>query len=194
MISAKDIMAKVNAWAQTPDGKKKVDGVVKDSVRTGRPLANGKKVLDPKEMTAAANDLIQIIRDNLPEPIKEVGRTLTASAPIRNPDGTYVVYINFDKDALRRESLKNNNEYYQSKHNGRTGEGINNIVALFNTGYKEDSIGRVWGMWESRGKWIHNQQSRDGLWFMQRAVQDFLSTYGGDYSVKVNLDEVYEEK
>mgnify|MGYP006873053883 CR=1 FL=1 len=81
--------------------------------------------------------------------------------------GRYTTTIYFDDErsgATFRPSLKNN------------GEGIDDIVALFDTGYIASR--HVYGYWESHDVWAYSKISRVGLHFIEYAVTEFNSIYG----------------
>lgn len=189
-------MAKLQAYASTAAGKRRMKDYINDARDNSRRLASGQQMVGPKQMAEMANALVGIIRRKLPQQIAEVGNTLVASAPVKNPDGSYSVTLSFSTEALHRDSLDNDLGY----------EGINNIVALFNNGYHAKNY--VYGWWEghrpigeaiSRGlgdedyAWVRSQKEREGLHFMQEAAEEFNAAYGVKYNVFVQLGSDYGE-
>lgn len=109
------------------------------------------------------------------------------------------MYVYFE-DNLRRESLDDG-------INGYTGEGIDNIVALFNNGYHASDY--VYGWWDGHQAtastlfrsgsdikanyaWVRSQKDREGLHFIQQAVDDFNGNYGAEYHVTATAGDVYQ--
>lgn len=81
--------------------------------------------------------------------------------------------IDFSND-LTRKSLV----YTKGKRKGeRTGSGITNIINLFNTGY--ESIAPIKnGFWETHGIIVRSTPtSRTGLYFLDTAIDDFLTEF-----------------
>lgn len=102
--------------------------------------------------------------------------------------GEYILPLSFAGD-MSRESLENSAPQYD-KYNGHTGEGIENIVALFNNGY--EAHGDVYGYWRSHDTETYNLQARVGLHFIQQAIQDFNAQYGAKYNVTVEASDIYQ--
>ena len=86
------------------------------------------------------------------------------------------------EDALR--GLLHRDSLYPDKY-----EGVDNIVAVFNNGY--DAGNHVWGIWvpapEDSAGWGHDaiyaasKTHRDGLHFIQQAIDDFNGNFGYYY-------------
>lgn len=100
----------------------------------------------------------------------------------------YEVDIYFSKD-LHRESL-----YPKDKEGHPTpyADGIDNIVALLNSGYSTGSS--VYGVWVNHkgeatkdelgnDKKIPSLRRRGGAGFIEQAISDFMGNYAGDYNV-----------
>lgn len=183
MLSESAIMVKLNQYVNTAEGKKKKEACLREHQRSGKPLASGHSVAGQKEMLDMANAFIAMIQRRLPDAIASVGATLRARPPSRKADGSYEVVVAFDRGALHRDSLENDLGY----------DGIDNIVALFNNGYAEGSIGLVWGNWASHDVFIHNKTSWEGLYFMQEAVEEFNAVYGAKFGAMVLLGSDYEQ-
>lgn len=151
----------------------------------------GDKITTEKDMTKAAETLIEALRSvassyDLPESVLSHFDSLRYSQPVVSGDYAKVD-IRFDDD-LHRNSL------YPEKYP----EGVDNIIALFNNGYKADNY--VYGVWQNHsataggrsdkeGAYIRSRLSRGGLSFMQRAVEDFNQSYGAKYNVTAVLND-----
>lgn len=198
MISESSIMAKLNQYASSSAGKKKMKDCIQTARDTGTRLASGAAVPGRKEMCQMAEMLIGIIRDRLPESIAAVGDTLTYSQPKKLADGSYEIQISFDESALFRPSLDTGGETNY--------DGIKNIVALFNNGYSAKDY--LYGWWENHhptgeafGRsspgdnfaWVRSRKDREALLFMQAAEDEFNIMYGAEYNVTVHLGSDYTE-
>lgn len=194
MISESAIMGKLQAYANTSVGKKRMKDCIQNARDTGKPLASGEEVVGKKQMLEMANALAGMIRKRLPASIAEVGETLTVSNPVRRPDGSYEVILRFDSSALHRDSLENDLGY----------DGIDNIVALFNNGYHAKNY--VYGWWNGHRPtgdsvyrsgatgdyaWVRSEKEREALQFMQDAEAEFNAIYASKYGVVVQLGSDY---
>jgi len=190
-------MEKLQAYANTATGKKRMKDCIKAARDTGGRLASGESVFGQKEMAEMGEALADMIRVRLPASIADVGKTLTCMPPVEHPDGSFEVVLKFDSDALRRDSLENDLGY----------DGINNIVALFNNGYHAKNY--VYGWWNGHKPsssevsfrsgsdgdyaWVRSEKEREALLFMQDAVNDFNAVCGNKYGVVVQLGSDYTE-
>lgn len=197
-INEADIMGRLQAYAKTAAGKKRMKECIENAQNTGKPLASGTVVIGKTKMTEMANAFADMIRRRLPESISEVGNTLSVSEPTKNPDGSYEVVLCFDHNALHRDSLESDFGY----------DGIDNIVALFNNGYHARNY--VYGWWnnhkpsgesvyrsgigEGDYAWVRSKKEREALQFMQDATSEFNSTYGTKYNVTVQLGIDYTKE
>lgn len=197
MISESAIMGKLQAYANTSVGKKRMKDCLQSARDSGKPLASGEKVVGKKQMLEMANALAEMIRKRLPESIADVGETLSVGAPVRHPDGSYEVVLSFDTSALRRDSLENDLGY----------NGIDNIVALFNNGYHAQNY--VYGWWNGHRPsgesvyrsgttgdyaWVRSEKEREALQFMQDAEAEFNTEYASKYGVVVQLGSDYTKE
>lgn len=125
------------------------------------------------------------------------------SNPIKIDDDLYKVYITFNQEKLRRNSLLaenwNGETYY-------TGEGINNILALFNNGmdisadkqadmygHSYSGSGAPFGLWETHNVMVRATTHRDPLLFMQRTARDFLRDNEKYNIVSVDISDIYKK-
>ena len=200
-INIDSIMGKVAKFAKSPKGQKMIQKVLAEHQKSGQPLANGTIVVGEKEMREASNALIEIIRRHLPESIAVTGASLTSSVPRKLPTGEYECVISFGADAIRRESLETENT--DRDPSGHTGEGVNNIVALFNNGYRAQ--GYAYGDWRGHGitylfnspgesfSWVRSRKEREALHFMQEAIAEFNNTYSSKYGATAILGAEYQK-
>ena len=185
-------MQKLEAYAKTDEGKKKIEETVRSirrgegrSGRTGRTEA-GDVVVTYPQMEAAARELIALIRQraasvDLPASVMAHIESFEASPLVEHDDGSASIEIKM-LDNPHRDSIQP--LIYP--------RGADNIVALFNSGYSAD--GAVYGPWESAGLNVWTRKSRRGLYFLQDAISAFNSMYGEKYNVTVTLDAVYDKR
>ena len=179
-ININSIMKKVKAYAKDDEGKKRMDQRVNE-LRLGK---NGKTdggdyVATIEDMNTAAFDMEAEAKNvakshRLPDSILDHFDSLRHGAPYYDKAlERYRVDIYFE-DNLYRPSLEINDGPMKGQ---RTGDGIDNIVSLFDTGYV--AHGQVFGLWrghESRGV-IPSLMYRKPLRFMEEAVEDFNRTH-----------------
>lgn len=197
MISESAIMGKLQAYANTSVGKRRMKDCLQAARDSGKPLASGEQVVGKKQMLEMATTLVEMIRKRLPASITDVGEALSVSEPIRHPDGSYEVILSFDSNALHRDSLENELGY----------EGIDNIVALFNNGYHAKNY--VYGWWNGHRPsgesvyrsgttgdyaWVRSEKEREALQFMQEAEAEFNAVYASKYGVVVQLGSDYTKE
>lgn len=125
------------------------------------------------------------------------------SNPIKIDDDLYKVYITFNKEMLRRKSLKAENFQGDTYY---TGEGINNILALFNNGmdisaekqaemygHSYSGSGAPFGLWETHNIMVRATTHRDPLLFMQRTAREFLRDNEKYNIVSVDISDIYKK-
>lgn len=199
-INMSSIMKKVRRYATSKDGKKRIRDVLEKYHKEGRDRTEGgSEVLTKARMAELATELISILKttaasydlaasvmrhfDTLDYIFQDLG------------DGKFECFIYFNDD-LSRDSLET--DYNQ-------GEGINNIIALFNNGYVASAP--KYGWWNghtptgesgyrsglnSTSAYIMGTQARPSLRFMQTAIEDFYSKYAKQYAMTVVLDDDYD--
>ena len=188
-IDYNSVEQKVQAWAQSPAGKKKINQKINEYKRKNVERTEaGSVVLTDWRLRWLADQLVTMIRNyatssDIPASVSSHFTSLRRGRLQKGPDGSRSIEINFGDD-LSRESLQ-----------PQTYGGVNNIIAIFNNGYPSDAgrsaaISHVTGVWH--GVEIHALGYRPGLHFMQQAVADFNAAYGAQYGVTVELAEVYE--
>lgn len=199
-INMSSIMKKVRRYATSKDGKKRMSDVLEKYRKEGRDRTEGgSEVLTKTRMAELATELISILKttaasydlaasvmrhfDTLDYIFQDLG------------DGKFECFIYFNDD-LSRDSLET--DYNQ-------GEGINNIIALFNNGYVASAP--KYGWWNghtptgesgyrsglnSTSAYVKGTQARPSLRFMQTAIEDFYSKYAKQYAMTVVLDDDYD--
>ena len=204
-INMSSIMSKVGAYSRSVSGKLRMKECIDKYAADGKgKTAGGGKVMTETDMLEAGAKLIQVLQEtaracDLPQSIMQHFNSLECSKPSKMPDGSTLMYVYFE-DNLRRESLDDG-------INGYTGEGIDNIVALFNNGYHASDY--VYGWWDGHQAtastlfrsgsdikanyaWVRSQKDREGLHFIQQAVDDFNGNYGAEYHVTATAGDVYQ--
>ncbi len=187
-ISAGALMGKVNAYSQTPAGKKKMsdkiasyrNGSDPHVSSTGKTYGGG-EIMTIDQMVDAAKDFIAILKRSaasagLPSSVMEHVESFMFTTPFILPDGSASIEI-YMSEAPGRASL------YPEKYGY-----VDNIVAVFNNGY-DTKEKRVYGKWH--GKNIVSLDKRQGEFFMQSAVGEFMGKYGTKYDISIELDPVY---
>ena len=189
-INLGSVLAKVDDWEESDKGRKRMKKTLDNYVRNnvGKTQA-GSPVLTRKAMIDYGNKLIQAIQNtalscDLPDSVAAHFSSLKRGKTTILPDGSYVMEISFTDD-LTRESLEPQRYC-----------GVRNIVAIFNNGYPADAgrseaISNVYGWWH--GNYIHALGARQGLHFMQTAVDYFNQTYGSQFGIHATVGEIYSE-
>lgn len=178
-INAKNIENKLRAYSKTSAGRAKMKkSNERASLKTLSNLAQ--ELIDMIKTTASSFDLAPSVMahfNSLTYVIQDLG------------DGQYECDIYFTDD-LSRESLED--DIYP-------GDGIQNIVALFNNGYVASSP--KYGWWNGHRRTsvdvlttgsdirIRGTQARPSLHFMQKAIKEFESKYSQKYGLIVILNE-----
>lgn len=185
-INIDSIMRKAKQYEKSEAGKKRIAEYIDKCRKEGKHITeSGGVIITEQDMIRAAEEMIKILRDtafakNLPESVKEHFYSLYYNQPIPygKEGGQYKVDIQFGDD-LSRMSLK----ITSGKRKGeRTGEPIENIVSLFDTGY--DASKQVFGSWDGHGDdTIGSLTHRDALNFMEEAIDAFNREYGGRLNV-----------
>lgn len=188
-VNIGSITGKIKKFADSPAGKKKMADSIQQ-IRSGNGVSGaigktqaGDDVITYEQMQAAAKELVALVRRHaasasLPPSVMTHVESFIDSPLVIHPDGSASIEINMLDDA-RRPSVQP--ESY---------DGAYNIVALFNKGYTAG--GSIYGRWESAERDIWTKQHREGLFFLQKAINEFNSKYAAKYNVSVRLDGQYE--
>ena len=190
-INMDSILDKIYAWERSDKGQKKIQGTVNKYVRNNvKRTKAGSRVITEHDMKIAANKLVETIRGTaqgcgLPASVAAHFDSLKVGKLERQADGSYKIEINFTDD-LTRESLEP----------ARYG-GVRNIIAIFNNGYPSDrgrseALSHVSGFWH--GEYTTALGFRQGLYFMQDAVNDFNLNYGMPLGMFAEVGAVYDSE
>lgn len=179
-------MGKVDKYTKSQQGKDTIQQYINQCRADGRSVtAAGDTIITEPIMIRAAETLISMIKETaaqhrLPESVLEHFESLYYNEPMLfdKESNQYKIDITFGDD-LSRMSLMITSGKNKSQ---RTGNGIDNIISLFDTGY--DAEHRAYGAWEGHGKErIASLTHRDGLNFMKEALDAFNREWGSLYSV-----------
>lgn len=181
-------MGKVEAYAKTPAGKKKMSdkiayyrsGSDPHVASTGKTYGGG-KIMTVDQMIDAAKDFVAMLKRsaasaNLPSSVMEHVESFMFTTPYITQDGSASIDI-YMSEAPGRASL------YPEKYGY-----VDNIVAVFNNGYDTNGK-RVYGKWH--GENTASLDKRQGSFFIQSAVSEFLNKYGTEYDISVEVDPLY---
>lgn len=165
------INEKLEAWAKSPAGQKKLQAAQKKAVKAGKAFGS---IQDQEKLAAYYGDrLISILDRHITAAGYEFADYLgVVRTGFDESSGQFEVHINFDPDEIRRPSL------YEDGYS----EGVYDIVALLNRGYRAED--HVYGQWH--GAAVKSLQARDGLHFLEAAVDEFNQRYAGVATVVLN--------
>lgn len=199
-INLDSIMKKVEAYGRSVNGKLRMQEVIHKYAKDGvSKTGAGDRVVTETDMWMAASKMISVLRDTarsyaLPASIMRHFDSLECSKIYQMPDGSSEIYIYFGDD-LHRDSL------YSDGY-----DGVDNIIAVLNNGYHAKNY--VYGDWDGHAPtgemrfdgrsiennaYIRSRKDREGLKFIQQAVQDFNGNYGSDYNVTAIAGDDYKQ-
>ena len=192
-INLNSIMEKVKGYVNSYTGKERQRAYIEQLRHDGvGQTRGGGSVVTFEAMMRAANKLIDILKEHaeragLPQSVLEHFRSLDYSTPEpydrkQYPDA-YRIRIFFADDLSRRSLM-----IVSGASKGlRTGEGIRDIVSLFDTGY--DASARVFGTWdghEDTGVVASRKHLDPGL-FLEQAVEEFNLNWADFYDATAVL-------
>lgn len=198
-VNIDSILSKIEQWKQSDAGKKKIKEAYKYKMDNGNGSDIGKiksgvpgAFIDKVTMSWIAEEFIGILKETaeasgVPTSVAEHFDSLKADDPVEvKSEEMFVIDINF-MDKLSRLSL------FSPSKNKYTGDGINNIVALFDTGYTAGST--VYGLWNGHEELgtISSRQKRDGLGFIDKAINSFNAKFGS-YGVTARINDSFYSK
>lgn len=196
-ISLAAINQKLRAYENSSAGKAAINRKIHQYQKEGTSTTQaGSRVLTAAEVSALANDFISILQSkagsstgnggsgSIPPSVSAHLSNLTAGTPVEIADGYFSVTISFGDD-LSRSSLR------KPGTGEPTGEGIRNIVALFNNGAQ--AKGKVFGFWAGHDDLgpIWSRSMRPALGFMQEAKAEFEGKYGAEFGAQIILGGDY---
>lgn len=193
-INWDSIMKKANACMNTTQKKREIKSKI-DACMLGQiVLGSGSGKGSSRSPAEAADKFIEVLMKEIQTHANGsyasggISRSAIAGFP-EIEHGTpyrvgdkYCIDVYFNGD-LSRPSLAPS--YY---------DGINNIIALLNSGYEAGH--RVYGVWESRA-WTDDERiasltSRGGAHFIESAVDNFMGNYSTEYGVeKIEISDTY---
>lgn len=198
-VNMASIMQKIEAYSHSREGRQRIKECVERYAAEGiKVTAAGSRVITETDMWEAASKMIGVLRStaqsyDLPESVMRHFNSLDCSSIYRMPDGSSVIYVYFEDD-LHRNSL------CPEDYNG-----VDNIIALLNNGYHAKNY--VYGSWDGHhsvgesvldgrsigsSAYIRSRKDREGLHFIQQAIQDFNGNYGTDFSVTAVAGDDYK--
>ena len=185
-INIDSIMRKVKDYSESDSGKAKMAKVIRERRMNGNgKLASGDYVITEQDMQRLAEELIKTMREEasmaqyeLPQSVLDHFNSLTYTHPKSSSNGAqYSIDIYFQDDLSRMSLLVTSG----SRKGQRTGENIENIVSLFDTGYKTSK--RVYGTWDGHEEdgVIASRTELEGKYFIEKALASFNRKYGDTY-------------
>lgn len=186
-INMSSIMGKVRSYAHSNEGRNRIRACIDSYRKSGKAVTDGKEsVVTEQTMCTIAEAMINILKhaakeQQLPESVGAHFNSLTYSPPrvVGTQGDLYQVDIQFTDDLSRMSLLIKSGE----RKGQRTGEGIKNIVSLFDTGYSASSP--VFGVWDTHDaeSSVKSLENRDGRWLMSNATETFNRIFGETYNV-----------
>lgn len=196
-IDMGSIMKKVESYARSAEGKLQMKKCIEKYKYNGIEKTKGNgRIVTNSNMNDAANKIIEILKHiaqsyDLPDSVMRHFDSLRYSKAKHRPDGTSVIYIYFNDD-LQRDSL------YPDGY----GDGVSNIIALLNNGYRAKNY--VYGNWDNHSPtgeydgrsinssaYIRSRKDREGLYFIQQAIDDFNKNFGTQFNVTAVASDDY---
>lgn len=193
-VNMDSIGRKIKAYAKSEAGKEKIKEAMEKLSRSNKThTALGYEILNRNKMIELTEELISVIKKTAASydlPLSVMKHFDSLNYIIQDDGNGAVESLIYFADDLSRNSL--DNDLY-------TGDGIDNIVALFNNGYVASS--ETYGWWEGHkptnggiiatdyAVYVKSKIGRPSLHFMQRAIEDFASAYKGRYPISVELNE-----
>lgn len=185
-INTASIQQKLEAYAKSPAGKKAIRDVIHDIIIGSKQSIDG-GIVTLQGMDDLAFEFKSMINDeaaivSLPDSVFSDLDSLWYQDPHEREDGKYEVVFTFDGDVSRPSLMSIFGKRNEPKTVGRTGDGIENIVYLFETGYPVSSEGtprHVYGTWDGHEDLgvIRSRNVMAGLHFIQSAVDKFNAKY-----------------
>lgn len=183
-VNVASVKEKLAAWDKSAAGvaakRRKIDEYVKDDRRK---TDAGSTVVTLDWANEMADELCGMIRNNaagVPGSVLANVSSIHSTGETYFGGGAMIVEMSFAGDLMRQSMLNNpNTARYNSYYPV-------NIVALFEKGYTASA--RVYGVWH--GMMTASRTHRDGLGFIQSAVDEFNSRYA-QYDVRATVLGIY---
>lgn len=170
VVNTDAVLRKVQAYTETPAGKKKVQNFIKQAKVAHIRLSSGQVIHTPEE---AAGKFIEVLHNSIDSSGLSSG-AISAVSDIEHGaaqsigENKWVIDVYFKGD-LSRPSL--DDERY---------DGIDDIVALFNNGV-DHRMHPVHGDWHGKETW--SKTVIPGSHFIEQAIRDFMGNYATEYNV-----------
>ena len=196
-LTAVDLQSKIEDYARTSDGKKKMSDTISRMSSNGiYRTSAGSRVPSYDSIIEATEIMIQLLKDNsrtygLPGSVIAHFNSLNYAVGDVTKTGFRTVIIYFNDD-LRRESLYISPAQSRKRGGSRTGDGIDNIISLYNNGYNASN--KVHGIWDgheelgSIGSRTHLQANR----IITDTIDMFNEWYAFEYGVYATAADIYE--
>ena len=218
-INIASIQSKLETYAKSTEGKAKIADTLQQMQEDGlEQTAGGSLIISKKKMSEIADELMDIVRNSA----HSSGFAATATSVldhfdhlnkgelIKEKDGSYRYDITFEgktdgeNSSLARKSLDDGDFHAEQDY-------LQNIVALFNNGYRDGHpTNYKYGWWfdhkpttldvayrtggyDSNDAWVRSKIDRPALQFMQRAVEDFNAKYETKYGIRAVLSAEYTD-
>ena len=170
------VLAKAQSYLNSKEGKAKISRITDQALVSGGALG-GEKVYSPTE---AGNAFIEVLRKSIESSglsgyAVEAVSDWNCSDVSKLKDGVYLVSIDFVGEKYRDSLIP---DVYG---------GINNIVALLNTGVSH-TMKPVYGMWHGEETW--SRTKIPDTRFIEQAISEFMQIYAAKYhvrSISVNM-------
>ena len=217
-INIASIQSKLESYAKSTEGKAKIAGTLQQMQEDGlEQTAGGSLIISKKVMDEIADELMDTVRNSARSSDFAATATsvidhfdhLSKGELIKEKDGSYRYDITFEgktdgeNSSLARKSLDDGDYHAEQEY-------LQNIVALFNNGYRDGhptSYKYGWwfghkptgeayfrsGWYDSTDAWVRSKIDRPALQFMQRAVEDFNAKYETKYGIKAVLSAEYTD-
>ena len=161
-------------WAKSAQGKAKIQAAQQAAQKSGKSFGSG-----GNPPSFYAEELIRILKEEIANQGFDYGQYLYwTDMGYDSTVGRYEIHVNFMHEMMDRESL------YPEGYP----EGVDNIAALMNTGYRAKDY--VYGTMPD-GRRGRSLKERPGAMFMQLAVSRFNSLYGKNAIAEYSDDYIY---
>lgn len=200
-VDMASIMDKVKKYTESDDFKKRIAAKTDDIMLHGGGSSGSGSSLTITGASGAAGKFIEVLQEEIRSleatsgfADGKLGSTAVSAleklehgTPVKVGENQYQIDVWFSND-LRRDSLAPD-EF----------DGINNIAALLNNGYKDHgkmmTNNPVYGVWmgHSGSFNIPALRQRSGAYFIQNAIRNYMENYAAEYGViDIKVDDIYE--
>ena len=205
-VNEASITKKLKQYARSAEGKERMREYIAEKIENDDDFTftdGGSMIVSKGSMRKAASLLIGCLQleiaqypdEVVPQSVKKHFDSLAYTEPELLPNKSfkykrrYKMEVYF-KDNLSRMSLLITSGPNRGK---RTGPGVRNIVSLFDAGYEAGNT--TYGKWEGHTRTVEGRQTdvfpsrpeRDGLYFMEKAVDSFNEKWGFLFDVTATV-------